>query len=118
MNTHEKHWGHHPAVPTGQQLGFGDRCADALRNGMGSWFFIFSSLGSMAGWILTAGFGIDNPQLTILNLILSCLAALQGSIILIANKRQDSINAALAVHDREILADVHRILKQLDKENP
>lgn len=40
------HWHRHPAVRTGQQLALGERSADKLRNGMGSWGFVFGSLGS------------------------------------------------------------------------
>lgn len=110
---HEKNWGDHPAVPTGDQLTFGDRAADIMRSGMGSWAFIWCALGFLAVWITAAQLGapIDNPQLTILNLGLSCLAALQGGILLIAAKRQDAINAALAAHDRELLA----LLVQINK---
>jgi uncharacterized membrane protein len=40
---------------------------------------------------------IDNHQLTILNLILSCFAAMQGAIILLAAKRADAVAAEQAV---------------------
>lgn len=99
----------------------GELAADALRNGMGSWAFIISILLAMVGWILTLGFGIDNAQLTILNLVLSCMAALQGSIILISAKRMDTISAAMAQHDYETnlaskkeLDDVKEILANQD----
>jgi uncharacterized membrane protein len=38
----------------------------------------------------------------LLNLLLSCVAALQGAILLIAAKREDQINSELAVHTYEI----------------
>lgn len=37
-------WNRHPAVPTGEQLTRGERAADAMRNGMGSWNFVFAAL--------------------------------------------------------------------------
>lgn len=85
-------------------LTFGQRSADVLRNGMGSWGFIFGALLFLAGWIVGSHLGlpIDNPQLTILNLLLSCLAALQGGILLIAAKRQDAIASAQADHDYQV----------------
>jgi uncharacterized membrane protein len=96
---------------------FGAKAADALRNGMGSWFFIIATLAAMVGWIVTLGFGIDNQQLTILNLGLSCMAALQGSIILISAKRQDALAAEMAQHDyqtnldsKEEIGELHKIL--------
>lgn len=102
---HNKHWGEHPAVPTGDQLSIGDKAADALRSGMGSWPFIFVFLGVMAVWMAgnnTTGF--DPFPYILLNLALSTLAGLQGGILLISAKRQDAINAALAQHDRETVA--------------
>lgn len=120
MSTHSDRWAQHPAIPTGKDLTFGERAADAMRNGMGSWGFIFGFLGFMAAWMLlnTAAwcFHWDEPPFILLNLGLSTLAGLQGGILLIAAKRQDAINAALAQHDRELLTEAHRILKNLDKE--
>jgi uncharacterized membrane protein len=83
----------------------GERAADVLRNGMGSWKFVLSFLGFMALWaVLNAvvlGNGWDPYPFILLNLILSMLAGLQGAILLIAAKRQDAIAAALAEHDYE-----------------
>lgn len=108
MNTHDKTWGDHPAVPTGKSLSLGDRAADILRSGMGSWGFIFGFLGIMAAWMLGNGdHGFDPFPFILLNLGLSTLAGLQGGILLISAKRQDAINAALAQHDREILQAIH-----------
>lgn len=97
------------------QLKLGDRAADKLRNGMGSWAFIFGALGFLAGWIVAAehGLPIDNPQLTILNLLLSCLAALQGGILLIAAKRQDAIASAQAKHDYEVNVKAEKEIREL-----
>lgn len=94
-------WHHHPAVRTGPALTAGERAADTMRNSMGSWGFVFGSLSFLGVWIAAAenNIPIDNPQLTILNLVLSCLAALQGAILLIAAKRSDQIASELARHD-------------------
>lgn len=100
-------WHFHPRVRSGDQLTLGERAADRMRNGMGSWGFVFAALGFLGLWILateTRVARIDNPQLTILNLVLSCVAALQGAILLIAAKRSDQISSELARHDYE--ADV------------
>lgn len=95
---------------------FGEMAADKLRNGMGSWGFIFWALAFLAAWILTAVnrlAPIDNPQLTILNLILSCIAALQGGILLISAKRQDQISSRLLVHASETIDDEEKDIKKL-----
>lgn len=57
----------------------------------------------MAVWAFlntTAGFRHwDKYPFILLNLFLSMLAAIQGSILLIAAKRADAISAAMAQHD-------------------
>ncbi len=55
---------------------FGERAADLMRNGMGSWVFVFAFLGFMGIWMATGGLGIDVFPFILLNLLLSTLAAL------------------------------------------
>ncbi len=111
-------WRHHPGVRSGEQLTLGERAADRMRNGMGSWGFVFAALVFLAVWMAgnrTSGF--DPYPFILLNLILSCLAAMQGAILLIAAKRADQISAELALHDYntnrealEILVELRRLL--------
>ncbi|MBG9889857.1 membrane protein [Bacillus toyonensis] len=95
-----------------EQLTRGQRAADRLRNGMGSWMFIAIFVLFMLAWAvinLTAAAWDPYPYI-LLNLFLSMLAGLQGAILLIAAKRQDAIAAALAQHDYETnLAAKHEI---------
>ena len=86
-----------------QSLSSGERAADLLRNGMGSWTFVFAFLAFMAVWALvnTLARAWDPYPFILLNLFLSMLAGLQGAILLIAAKRQDAVAAALAEHDYE-----------------
>src|SRR6187455_1671467 len=79
----------------------GERAADILRNGMGSWLFVGGFLVFMVIWAVanSAGLAWDPYPFILLNLFLSMLAGLQGAILLIAAKRQDAIAAALAQHD-------------------
>lgn len=107
-------WHRHPAVRSGDQLTLGERAADRMRNGMGSWVFVFAALVFLAGWMTgnrTSGF--DPYPFILLNLILSCVAALQGAILLIAAKRADQISAELAMHDYETNRQALDILNQL-----
>lgn len=83
----------------------GDRAADRMRNGMGSWLFVFTFVFLMCLWAL-ANTKVpithrDKYPFILLNLFLSMLAGLQGAILLIAAKRQDAISAAMAKHDYE-----------------
>jgi len=97
-------WHRHPAVRSGDRLTFGERAADRMRDSFGSWSFIGATMLFIAVWILLVIYvkvAIDNHQLTILNLILSCFAAMQGAIILLAAKRADAISSELAQHTYE-----------------
>ncbi len=95
-------WHHHPAVISGEELTVGERAADRMRNGMGSWPFVFAALVFLAIWMLyNRSDGFDPYPFILLNLCLSCLAAMQGAILLIAAKRSDHIASQLAQHDFE-----------------
>lgn len=95
-------WLFHPKVRTGTDLSLGERAADRMRNGMGSWGFVFAALGFLAVWMGYNGHsGFDPYPFILLNLLLSCLAAMQGAILLIAAKRSDQISSELAQHDYE-----------------
>lgn len=104
----------HPAVRSGDQLTLGERAADRLRNGMGSWAFVFGAVLFLAGWMLgNRSTGFDPYPFILLNLILSCVAALQGAILLIAARRSDQIAADLAQHDYETNRKAAETIEQI-----
>lgn len=102
-------WLQHPNVRSGSDLTLGERSADVLRNSMGSWPFVFGALLFLALWIsineIIGPKSFDYYPFILLNLLLSCLAALQGAILLIAARRADSISGELAQSDHQIDAD-------------
>jgi uncharacterized membrane protein len=105
-------WNQHPAVRTGEQLTRGERAADSLRQIMGSWGFVFGALLFLAGWMIGNGRGgFDGYPFILLNLVLSCLAALQGAILLIAARRSDQISAELAMHDYQTNIEADQMIK-------
>ncbi len=113
-------WRRHPGIRTHDELTRGERAADHLRNGMGSWAFVFGALMFLAGWMVAnRNSGFDPYPFILLNLILSCLAALQGAILLIAARRSDQISAELALHDYQTnvdAADMIRAMKGMTEE--
>ena len=110
-------WRRHPGIRTGDQLSLGERAADKMRNGMGSWAFVFISLAFLACWmLLNRNTGFDPYPFILLNLLLSCVAALQGAILLIAAKRSDQISSELAQHDYETDCQSQEILTTLQKD--
>lgn len=102
-------WDRHPDVRSGNDLTLGERSADVLRNSMGSWPFVFGALIFLAIWMtinsLEGKSSFDHYPFILLNLLLSCLAALQGAILLIAARRADQISGELAQSDHQIDAD-------------
>lgn len=99
-------------------LSSGQRAADVMRNGMGSWPFVGAFVAFMVLWaainsvILGTG-GWDPYPYILLNLFLSMLAGLQGAILLIAAKRQDAIAAAMAQHDYDTNVRAKAEIEQL-----
>jgi uncharacterized membrane protein len=109
-------WHEHPATKLFGRggLSFGERAADVLRNGLGSWTFVFTALVFLSIWMLFNGnSGFDPYPFILLNLVLSCIGALQGAILLIAAKREDQINSELAVHTYQIDKENLELTKQV-----
>jgi uncharacterized membrane protein len=104
-NWHDKHK---------NDLSFGQRAADIMRNGMGSWPFVGGFLFFMALWAMYNGsHGFDPYPFILLNLFLSMLAGLQGAILLIAAKRQDQLASAMAKHDFDTNVASYRLLQRI-----
>lgn len=99
------------------RLSRGDRAADRLRNGMGSWTFVFVFVLFMMVWAalnVWAGFHHwDAYPFILLNLFLSMLAGLQGAILLIAAKRADAVSAAMAEHDYKTNVEAKEEIEKL-----
>lgn len=109
-------WHRHPGVRSGSQLTLGERAADRMRAAMGSWVFVFGALLFLAGWMLgNRNVGFDPYPFILLNLVLSCLAAMQGAILLIAAKRSDQIASELAMHDFETNVDADKIIREVHR---
>ena len=76
------------------KMSFGDRAADKVSEVAGSWTFVILFLIFLIGWIilntviLTTGNEIDPYPFILLNLLLSCIAAIQAPIIMMSQNRQ------------------------------
>ena len=73
------------------RMSTGDRIADRLSEIAGSWGFIIGFILFLLGWIILNYFAIiklDEFPFILLNLLLSCLAALQAPIIMMSQNRQ------------------------------
>ncbi len=88
-----------------KQLTLGQRLADRVAAFGGSWTFIFLFLAGMMIWMLinsrTAA-PFDPFPFILLNLILSCLAALQAPVIMMSQNRQAARDRLDAHYDYEV----------------
>lgn len=106
-------WRTHPAVRSEGDLTLGERAADRMKAAFATWTALGSIVVAMAVWMATDGLGADKPPWIGLNLCLSCIAALQCFVLLIASRRTDQISSELAQHDYETDREAKEILKQL-----
>jgi uncharacterized membrane protein len=88
-----------------QQLTFGQRLADRIAAAGGSWWFISVFLASLFAWIaynVERPTGFDPYPFILLNLLLSCLAALQAPVIMMSQNRMAAKDRLDARHDYEV----------------
>ncbi|MBC7448520.1 MAG: DUF1003 domain-containing protein [Hymenobacteraceae bacterium] len=85
-------------------LTLGQRCADRIAVFGGSWTFILFFFGVIIAWIfvnvaLLRKSGFDPYPFILLNLLLSCLAALQAPVIMMSQNRQEEKDRERAKKD-------------------
>jgi len=90
-----------------EQLSFGERLADKVAEFGGSWKFIFLFLAFLLAWMLFNTFVLvarayDPYPYILLNLILSCIAALQAPVIMMSQNRMAAKDREQAKHDYEV----------------
>lgn len=116
----------------------GDRMADWVAEKAGSWGFIFSFAAFLFIWIiinaiLLGSKAVDPFPFILLNLVLSCIAAIQAPIIMMSQNRQakkDSLRnkndyhvdlkselilEELYIHMEKILQNQKKILKYMEE---
>jgi len=87
------------------QMTVGERVADRVAAFGGSWTFIGIFVVGMAWWMIwnsRSGQPLDPFPYILLNLILSCLAALQAPVIMMSQNRQAAKDRVDAQHDYEV----------------
>lgn len=102
---------------------FGQRAADRLTKIAGSWGFIIFFILFILTWMtlnLTAWINSwDLYPFILLNLVLSCLAALQAPVILMSQNRQSQIDRRKAEYDYRVNVkaekEIEVMQKQLDR---
>lgn len=102
----------------------GQHAADAVARFAGSWAFIFSFIAVMVLWmagnVLLASRAFDAYPFILLNLVLSCIAAVQAPLIMMSQNRQEAKDRQRAENDYRvnlknelIIDDLHRKLDRI-----
>ncbi|MBX3108644.1 MAG: DUF1003 domain-containing protein [Fimbriimonadaceae bacterium] len=90
-------------TPPDSPLTTGQRVADRVAAFGGSWTFILTFLGILVVWItfnvVAATLRFDPYPFILLNLVLSCIAALQAPIIMMSQNRQEEKDRERARND-------------------
>lgn len=102
-----------------EKASFGQRAADAVARFAGSWAFIFSFMGVMIVWmtinVLLATKAFDAYPFVLLNLVLSCIAAVQAPLIMMSQNRQEAKDRSRAESDYRINLKSEFIIDELYK---
>jgi uncharacterized membrane protein len=109
-----------------EEADLGARAADALAKFAGSWKFVISFTVVLLLWIaanvLLAARAFDPYPFILLNLLLSCLAAIQAPVIMMSQNRQERKDRERAENDYKvnlkseiILEDLHDTLTKIMK---
>lgn len=92
--------------PTAEKYTLGQRAADAIAKFAGSWAFIFSFTGVLLLWMVVntilAADAFDPFPFILLNLVLSCVAAIQAPLIMMSQNRQEEKDRARAENDYKV----------------
>lgn len=101
---------------------FGQRAADNIAKFAGSWAFIFSFAGVLIIWMvintILAAKAFDPYPFVLLNLVLSCVAAIQAPLIMMSQNRQEEKDRRRAENDYKVNLKTEIMIEDLyDKVN-
>ncbi len=101
-----------------EQLSFGDRVADKIAEFGGSWKFIISFMVFLFGWMIVNSLQLayqpfDEFPFIFLNLMLSCVAALQAPVIMMSQNRAQKKDRLRAELDYQVNVKSELMLQQL-----
>lgn len=100
----------------------GQRVADSIAKFAGSWAFIFSFTGVLILWMVVntvlAAKAFDPYPFILLNLVLSCVAAIQAPLIMMSQNRQEEKDRRRAENDYKVNLKTEIMIEDLyDKVN-
>ena len=108
--------------PATEKYTLGQRAADAIAKFAGSWAFIFAFTGVLILWMVVntilASNAFDPYPFILLNLVLSCVAAIQAPLIMMSQNRQEEKDRRRAENDYKVNLKTEIMIEDLyDKVN-
>ena len=108
--------------PATEKYTLGQRAADAIAKFAGSWAFIFAFTGVLILWMVVntilASNAFDPYPFILLNLVLSCVAAIQAPLIIMSQNRQEEKDRRRAENDYKVNLKTEIMIEDLhDKVN-
>ena len=108
--------------PATEKYTLGQRSADAIARFAGSWAFIFAFTGVLILWMvintILASNAFDPYPFILLNLVLSCVAAIQAPLIMMSQNRQEEKDRRRAENDYKVNLKTEIMIEDLyDKVN-
>ena len=102
-----------------ESLSFGERIADSVASGMGSWKFIIIQTILVAIWMILNIVGVINHwdpyPFILLNLLFSTQAAYAAPIIMMAQNRQNDRDRIQSLEDFRTNVDAKKEIEELQK---
>lgn len=101
---------------TNENATFGDKVADKITEIAGSWGFIIGFTLFLIGWVLLNVYAfekLDPYPFILLNLVLSCVAALQAPVIMMSQNRAAKRDSMRAQNDYKTDLKSELILEEL-----
>ena len=100
----------------------GQKAADTIAKFAGSWAFIFSFTAILILWMIVNGLlaanAFDPYPFILLNLVLSCVAAIQAPLIMMSQNRQEEKDRRRAENDYKVNLKTEIMIEDLyDKVN-
>ena len=108
--------------PATEKYTLGQRAADAIARFAGSWAFIFAFTGVLILWMvintILASNAFDPYPFILLNLVLSCVAAIEAPLIMMSQNRQEEKDRRRAENDYKVNLKTEIMIEDLyDKVN-
>jgi len=110
----------HPVIKSENHLSFGQRASDSMTSFFGSWAFMIWFIVFIFVWMMFNLFAWVNHwdpyPFILLNLILSCISAMQAPVILMSQNRQTELDRVAAQYDYDVNKKAEAEIQDMQKD--